>query len=93
MTNKEFREKYPIGTKIRWVLDTCVANDIAKKDIGKEGKIVGYDKYDCPLLLLFKSKHLASDSTQALPISWHAGWGSIEILPQKNEQLLFSFME
>lgn len=92
MTNTELAKKYPIGTKIKWVLDACLANNIAKKDIGKLGVIVGYNKGDCPLIFLPKSEHLSSNSTQAVPISWWATWNTIEILPQKNEQLLFSFM-
>lgn len=93
MTNSEYKEKYPIGTKIRWVLDVLRANSHAKKDIGKTGVIVGYDKNDCPFMFLPESKHLVPCSTQAVPISWLSDWKNVEILSQKNRQLEFSFME
>lgn len=93
MTNSNYKEKYPIGTKIRWVLNKTFANDLAKKDIGKVGKIVGYNKQNQPSIFLPESIHLASNSTQAVPISWWSSWEDIEILYQKNNQLLFSFME
>lgn len=92
MTNTEYRLKYPIGTKIRWVLDVRWANDLAKKDIGKTGTIVGYDSRDCPFIFLSESEHKSSNSTQTLPISWWADWEDIEIVSMKNQQLLFSFM-
>lgn len=93
LTNKELREKYPIGTKIKWTLSKHLANDMAEKDIGKIGTIVGYDKHNCPFIYLFGSKHLTSNSTQDIPISWWSSWQDIEILVSKNQQLLFSFME
>ena len=86
-------EKYPIGTKIKWTLDKCFANDLAKKDIGKTGKIAGYDKKGNLFIFLPESTHFASNSTQTCPISWWASWDCIEILVCKNQQLLFSFME
>lgn len=93
MTNNELREKYPIGTKIKWILDVRWMNDKAKKDVGKTGKIVGYDNRDCPFIFLPKSKHFSSNSTQAVPISWWSSWEDVEILPRENVQLLFAFME
>ena len=93
MTNKEYRKKYPIGTKIRWIFDIRLANSLAKKDIGKVGKIVGYSKRDAPRIFLPESTHLSTDSTQAIPVSWWSSWENLEILlPKKGEQLLFSFM-
>jgi len=93
MTNGEYRKKYPIGTKIKWTLDIRFANHLAKEDVGKTGVIVGYDKRDCPFIFLPESKHKSSNSTQAIPISWWANWETVEILSQKNVQLLFSFMK
>lgn len=93
MTNSELREKYPIGTKIKWVLDVRWMNDKAKKDVGKTGKIVGYDNRNCPFIFLPESKHFISNSTQAVLISWLSSWKNLEILLQKNQQLLFAFME
>ena len=93
MTNAEYRAKYPIGTKIRWILEMRFANSLAKKDVGKTGVIVGYDKMDCPFIFLPESTHLSSNSTQAIPVSWWTSWNTVEILSQKNQQLLFAFME
>lgn len=93
MTNKEYRNKYPRGTKVRWTLATCFANHLAKKDVGKIGVIVGYDKRDCPFIFLPESEHKSSNSTQAAPISWWTSWRNVEILSQKGKQLLFAFMD
>lgn len=92
MTNKEYREKYPAGTKIRWLVRNCQITDAAKKDIGKIGRITGYDKFDNPFIFLPESEHFASNSTQLIPISWWAIWNDVKILSQKNQQLLFDFM-
>ena len=88
MSNK----KYPIGTKIKYVEPD--PTDIASKDIGKIGKIVGYHGWNCPAIFLPESKHISCESTPQTPVSWACGWDSVEILlSQKNEQLLFAFME
>jgi len=86
MTSKEFREKYPIGTKIKYV--GCGGNG---EDVSKVGKIVGYNLYNDPIIYLPTSNHISYYSTKTVPASWECIWNSIEILPQKNQQLLFDF--
>jgi len=80
-------KKYPIGTRIKF---TGRYSDTG--DEGKTGKIVGYYA-GFPLILLPESTHISDFSTQAVPATWQTGWDSLEILPQKNQQLLFAFME
>lgn len=97
MTNKERRRKYPIGTKIKYIGSSFVRKhgrigDIGIEDIGKRGKIVGYVR-DFPLIFLPQSNHVSCFSTHQVPASWETGWDSLEIVPQKNKQLLFAFME
>lgn len=93
MTNKEYREKYPIGTKIKY--GGIDHSGCAVNDVGKIGTIVGYSKYsNDPLIFLPKSQHISMYSTELVPVSWWSSWSRIEILlPQKNQQLLFSFMD
>lgn len=84
---------YPIGTTIKYVGSGWGSWGEAEKDIGKIGKIVGYAN-DSPLIFLPKSKHISTYSTQLRPVSWQTNWNSLKIiLPQKGQQLLFSFME
>ena len=92
MTDEEYRGKYSIGTKVRWVAKKHTLTNTAAKDVGKTGKIVGYNNYNHPFIFLPQSEHFATNSTQATPISWWAIWEDLEILPQKNKQLLFAFM-
>ena len=93
MSNLELREKYPIGTRIKYILNSCYASECAKEDIGKVGKIVGFTCYNYPIIFLSGSTHVSQFSTKQRPASWSAGWCSVEVLPQKNQQLLFAFME
>lgn len=88
LTNKE---KYPIGTRVKYVINHCHASKNAKKDVGKVGTIVGYD-YDYPLIFLPRSEHISLYSTETMKATWRCEWFSIEILPQVGEQLLFKFM-
>lgn len=91
MTNKELRDKYPIGTEIEYIgVYVC---DIAKKDIGKKGKIVGYEPDNCPNIFLPQSEHISWCSSLLTPVTWETAWRNIKILPQKNQQLEFSFMQ
>jgi len=94
MTDKERKEKYPIGTKIKYI-----GTRLSRKwgcdttgDIGKTGKIVGFYN-NFPLIFLSESTHTSEFSTQLVHATWETGWDSLEILPQKNQQLLFAFME
>lgn len=87
MTDKEFKEKYSIGTKIRFLDKYGMTGDR-----GKEGTIVNYH-YNYPIIFLPKSKHISEFSTEQIPATWETGWNNLEILSQKNQQLLFSFMQ
>ena len=91
MTNKERRKKYPIGTRIKYIEPDPTYR--ARKDVGKVGSIVGYHNWDYPIIFLSESTHASCYHTPSKPASWACGWDAIEILPQKNQQLLFSFME
>lgn len=91
MTNEEHKEKYPIGTKVKYIIDSRWASTEAKKDIGKTGEIVGYTRMNHPIILLPESEHISCCSTATMKASWACWWKSIEILSQKNEQLLFDF--
>lgn len=86
MTSKDLREKYPVGTRIKY-------KGNAGDDGNKRGKIVGFDTSGDPIIYLPTSIHVSWHSkTLGRPITWGTAWGSIEILSQKNEQLLFDFM-
>jgi len=89
MTNKERKEKYPIGTKIKYI-GRC-SSGAKWGDCGKTGKIVGYDDVNDPIIFLPESKHISCYSTEKIPASWQTSWSSIKILPQKNQQMLFDF--
>lgn len=93
MTHNEFREKYPIGTKIKFVIGSLTPSEACKRDTGKVGKIVGYTLgWECfPIIYLPESKHTSCYSTPLIPASWQTTWKSLEVLPQKNQQLLFDF--
>lgn len=82
-------KKYPIGTRVRYVESD--PTHAASKDIGKIGKIVGYHEHDWPIIFLPKSEHISRYSESSKLASWATGWESIEILSQKNQQLLFDF--
>lgn len=85
---------YPIGTKIKYI-------SIGSSDDGKCGTIVGHRHCDClrsinnicPDIYLPESSYVPSSSTPEKLITWRAGWYNLEVLPQKNKQLEFSFME
>ena len=76
-------KKYPVGTPIRYIG--------GNNDCGKVGKIVGHNKWNDPLIFLPESSHISCFSTLKTPASWQTSWGNIEILVQKNQQLLFDF--
>ena len=90
MTNDEYRKKYPIGTKIKYVGSKGWDST---GDIGKIGWIVGYHHNSDPLIFLPESENISECHTRLRPVSWWTSWVNIEILPQKNEQLLFAFMD
>lgn len=88
MIDKEYREKYPIGTKVKFINPNL--------DTGKIGKIVGYLN-DRPTVYLPRAyKHVMQNYHPTLPgnikFTWHCSWREIEILSQKGQQLVFDFM-
>lgn len=85
-------KKYPVGTKVKYIIKSAYACIAAKKDIGKIGKVVGYTCNNDPIIFLPESEHISRHNTQLVPATWQCSWKSIEILPQKGEQLLFGFM-
>lgn len=89
MTDSERKEKYPVGTKIKYI-GSSVWDDTGDK--GKIGTIVNFH-HEFPIIFLPESNHVSSFSTPEIPASWETGWDSIEVLPKKNQQLLFAFME
>ena len=76
-------KKYPIGTKIRY--KGCV-----KEDVGKEGKIVGYTGRS--VWIVVPGSYLGEEIYQDSEHQWSTDIRSLEILSQKNQQLLFEFM-
>lgn len=94
MNSVRSKLKYPIGTKIKFIglQSMCGYKGPVVRDIGKIGKIVGYDKYGYPLIFLPESMHVSRFSTPQIHVTWQTTWDSIEVLSPKNQQLLFSFM-
>jgi len=83
-------KKYPVGTKIRYIIGT---KDSWHDFYGKTGIIVDIiDK--CPLIYLPDSvyKDGSCFSTVDRPATIQCGWDDIELLVMKNEQLMFGFM-
>jgi len=85
-------KKYPIGTMVKY-LGEVDPNDAAQKDIGKAGKIVGWHNGNYPVIFLPNSTHISRYSTMKVAASWGCSWYALEILLQKNQQLLFAFMD
>ena len=81
-------KKYPIGTKIRYIGDS---NGNWWRD-GWTGTIVGIMN-DFPLIYLPKSTFVSSYSTMECCVTVQTSWDAIERVVQKNQQLLFSFMQ
>lgn len=82
MTNEEYRKKYPIGTRIRFLWPN--------KDTNKVGNLVAYRDGD-PVIYLpdGECQHRTMDG---VPFTWMCSWKQIELAYTKNEQLLFEFM-
>ena len=80
------KHKYPIGTRIRY-------RGCAKKDVGKEGTIVRYGE-GCRRIvwIVIPNSHLALELYGNSEHEWSTHIDDLEILMQKNEQLLFEFM-
>lgn len=78
-------KKYPTGTKIRFIGSYF---DCA----GKVGRVVGIVNKS-PLIYLPESECVSCFSTGRVPATVQCNWYDIELLVEKGEQLLFSFME
>jgi hypothetical protein len=88
MTNEDYKRKYPIGTKIRFTHKML--------DTNKEGIIVGFNYNNNPQIYLPKAdKHIKGNAYPILSdgtkFTWACGWGDIEPLVIKGQQLLFDF--
>ena len=84
MTETEYRLKFPIGTKIRYVPNVDNVNSEARKDIGKQGTVADH-LYHQVIIHLPKSEKYSK--------TWRTLWKNIVLIPKKNQQLLFSFMD
>lgn len=80
---------YPIGTKIRYKGSDGI---FSKELFGMTGEIVGIVR-DYPLIYLPAANFVSEYSTKERPATVQTNWKNIEVLPQKNRQLLFAFME
>ena len=84
MTETEYRLKYPIGTKIRYVPKPCNVTFNACKDIGKQGTVTDH---------LYHQVKIHLPTSEKRSKTWRTSWRNIKKLTQKNQQLLFSFMD
>lgn len=81
---------HPIGTKIKFLNKMF--------DTNKTGVIVGFT-FDghVDIYLPTADKHIKGNRHPTLSdgtkFTWHCKWDEIEVLSQKNQQLLFAFME
>lgn len=75
-----------IGNRVRFRYACC------SKGQGKEGKIVCL-KHGFPVIFIPECTCVSGFSTLTCPASVQCNWECIEILAQKNQQLLFAFME
>ena len=82
MTEVEYRLKYPIGTKIRYAPNVDDVYWEARKDIGKQGMVIGHLQHQVKIHLPMSEKPSKT---------WKTLWKNVKRLPQKNEQLLFDF--
>ena len=86
MTNTEYRLKFPIGSRIRYVPNTNDVNDMARKDIGKQGTVIEYSNLNYMVKI-----HLPTSEKRSK--TWRTLWKNIKPVIKKNQQLLFSFMD
>ena len=81
------KHKYPIGTRIRY-------KGCCRKDVGKEGKIVRYGEQRLGIVwIVIPNSYLALDFYGNSEHEWSTHIEDLEISIQKNQQLLFSFMD
>lgn len=84
-------KKYPVGTKIKYIGIHRILFE-GEKFTGMIGKVVGIEE-GYPLIYLPKATAVSQYSTKKRPATIQTAWCRIEKLVQKNEQLLFSFVE
>ena len=84
MTETEYRLKYPIGAKIKYAPKPCSVTFNARKDIGKQGTVTDH---------LYHQVKIHLPTSEKRSKTWRTLWKNIVPIPQKNQQLLFSFME
>lgn len=84
MTDIEYKLKYPIGTKIRYVPDADNVNSEARKDIGKQGTVTDH---------LYHQVKIHLPTSEKRSKTWRTLWKNIIPIPIKGQQLVFSFME
>ena len=85
--NHIMKHRYPIGTKIIY---RGKSNGDWWRD-GWEGIIVGTVN-ELPLIYLPKSIFESGYSTTECRVTVQTSWNNLELLPRKNQQLLFEFM-
>jgi len=84
MIDVEYRLKFPIGATIRYTPNAHNVCSAACKDIGKQGTVIDH---------LYHQVKIYLPTSEKRSKTWRTLWKNIKKLPQKNEQLLFSFME
>ena len=77
------KHKYPISTRIRY-------KGCCREDVGKKGKIVGYTGNS--VWIVVPGSYLGMVVYGDSEHKWSTDIGSLEILVQKGQQLLFGFM-
>ena len=79
-------ERGKIGDDIRFIFACC------EKGARKKGKIVALEG-GWPVIFVPECTCVSTFSSPKCPASVQCGWGNIEVILRKNQQLLFSFME
>ena len=94
MTDKEYKEKYPIGTAIIYRPDVNIVDYDAVKDAGKKGVIIGYSESKVQIYLpTSNNQKEAYGNSLRKQVTWRCRWGHIAPAIKKGQQLLFAFME
>ena len=84
-----YNMKYPLNTKIRY---RPKSHYDSTGDEGKIGKIVGYEHGGTVARIVLPNSTIAQDIYGDSSHFFTTFMDNLEILPQKNEQLLFNFM-
>lgn len=91
MVDTEYKLKYPIGTRIKFIASerSCLA---AKRDDGKEGEVVEH-LMGLIGIYLPESGNNKRRQRGKKQTTWLTNAKSLQILPPKGQQLLFDFMD